>query len=185
METPTLNKRLKIKEYTSPKMLLEDGSLFDFSPLPPSGWDAGDTVTVAGRGSLNTRIKRPSAYTVTNISREQKFDGTCLKGADNQSPSDSVTKSMTDTVYPENHLDRSWEVRKAKDSLIVLEDDSIWSLSAPLIHQNNLEQMSDWRKGQSVCVSRTVGKGKEIRTYSVTNEETGVVLIGEFKGWEK
>jgi hypothetical protein len=185
MEIPTLNTRLKIKEYSSPKMILEDGSLFDFSPLPPSGWFSGDTVTVADRGSVNTRIKRPSAYTVTNISRDQKFDGTCLKGADNQSPSADVNKSMTDTVYPENHLEKSWGIRKAKSSLIVLDDDSIWSLSAPLVHQNNSDQMNDWHKGQSACVSRTVGKGRDIRTYSVTNEETGVVLIGEFAGWER
>ncbi len=185
METPTLNKRLKIKEYASPKMLLEDGSLFDFSPLPPSGWDAGDTVTVAGRGSLNTRIKRPSAYTVTNISREQKFDGTCLKGSDNQDPSANVNKSMTDTVYPESHLEKYWGIREVTGSKIVLEDDSIWELSTPMIHQYDSEQLNNWNDKQSVSIIRTTGNNKKIRTYSVTNEETGVILLGEFKGWEK
>ncbi len=185
MEIPTLNIRLKIKEYVSPKMLLEDGSLFDFSPLPPSGWFSGDTVTVADRGSLNTRIKRPSAYTVTNISREQKFDGTCLKGADNQDPSADVNKSMIDTVYPESHLEKHWGIREATDGRIVLEDDSFWELSPPMIHQYDSDQLNNWNNKQSVSIIRTTGNNKKIRTYSITNEESGVILLGEFKGWKR
>lgn len=180
MEIPTLNKRIKIKEYESPHLLLEDGSLFDFSPLPPTGWHPGEVVTVTERGGANTRFKRPSAYTVTHVTKEQKFDGTCLKGAVNQEPPSDVNKSMTEF----DELDKELVIEKACDDIVLLKGRRLskWQVSSLNVTSS---RTIEWHPGENVVVSRgVVKKSKEIRLFQIRNTEQGNELIGAFIGYE-
>ena len=47
-----------------------------------------------------------------------------------------------------------------------------------MIHQNDLDQMNDWHKGQVVIISRTTGKGRDIRVYgSILNVEHKKLIL--------
>ncbi len=186
---PNVNKVLKILYIDSQKMRLEDMSKWKFLSImtPPSSWKGGDSPdTVSVEEFPSTKLKSESLYAIRGVSqKDTNTQAEYLGGAEGEPADINVTKSMIDEKYPENFLDKPLIVRRATGNLIVLEDDSVWSLAAPMIHQNDLDQMNDWHKGQVVIISRTTGKGRDIRVYSVTNEETGVILLGEFKGWER
>ena len=90
---------------------------------------------------------------------------------------------MTDTEYPETQLDRDWEIKRAFNNTIILEDQSVWKLTA--VFALNRRGVDNWQPGQIVNISRSPGRSNDIRPYKVKNKETGVTLTGTFEGWER
>ncbi len=194
---PNVNKTLEIIYIDRQKMRLSDDSKWQFLPTmpPPSSWKArseendGDKV----RPEDMTSFKSDNLCAIIGISKKDTNTQAMYLGGTKGEESDiNVTKSMTDTEYPASHLEKEWKIRKAADNLIVLEDDSIWQLTAKLSLLSTRRPIEGWLPEEhSVTIyktgskSRTVDKSLEIQTYEVTNVQTGLALRGTFEGWEK
>lgn len=188
---PNVNKILKITHIDSKSMSLSDDSKWQFLPTmsPPSSWKAGDQV----KPQEMTSFKSEVLYAIIGVTKKDtNTQAQYIGGAKGEATDINVTKSMTDTEYPEDHLEREWKIRKAAGNLIVLEDDSVWELTAQLSFLQNPRVASNWQPEEHyVTVYRTGSKSKPIgkafgmRNYEVRNVQTGVALVGIFKGWER
>ena len=159
---PNVNKILKILYIDSQKMRLEDESKWRFlkTMKPPSSWKGGDdpdSVRVEEMGSFKSDV----LYAIHGVSKKDtNTQAEYLGGAKGEASDVNVTKSMTDTEYPATHLDKEWEIRKATDNIIVLDDGSVWKLIAAFTVNLNTRKINDWQQGHSVTVSRDPGKAK-------------------------
>ncbi len=194
---PNVNKTLEIIYIDRQKMRLSDDSKWQFLPTmpPPSSWKArsedndGDKV----RPEEMTSFKSDNLCAIIGVSKKDtNTQAMYLGGAQGEVSDINVTKSMTDTEYPANHLEKEWKIRKATDNLIVLEDDSTWELTAKLTLVPIRRPIEDWQPEKHYVKiyktgskNRTVDKSLEIQTYEVKNMQTGVALRGTFEGWEK
>lgn len=178
-----VGKILKITYIDSQKMRLQDESKWRFlkDMRPPSVWKVGDTV----KPDTLPSFKSDSMFAIYGVSqKDTNTQAEYLGGAKGESTDINVTKSMTDREYPANNMDRSWRVKKAAGNIVVLEDGSVWKLTAALSLNMNSRALSNWQEGHYATVSRTIGKSHDIRNYQVKNNDTGVTLIGTFEGWE-
>jgi hypothetical protein len=185
---PNVNKILKITYIDPTKMRLEDESKWKFLPSmpPPSSWKGGDSPDQVRVEELDGKFKSDSLYAIRGVSKKgTDTQAQYLGGAKGGASDINVTKSMSDTEYPAAYLGKELEIKKATKNIIVLEDQSVWKLTAALTLTLNRRAINDWQPQQYVTISRDPGKSTDIRTYKVKNEKTGVTLIGTFEGWER
>lgn len=191
-----VNRTWEIIYIDKQKMRLSDGSKWQFPMTsPPSSWKArdGDVEGDKVRPEEMASFKSENLYAIFGVSKkETNTEAMYLGGAEGKSTDINVTKSMTDTEYPESHLEREWKIRKAAGNLIVLEDDSVWELTGQLSFLQNPRAASNWQPEEHYAIiyrtgskSRPIGKSFAMRNYEVKNVQTGVALVGIFKGWER
>lgn len=181
---PNVNRIWKITYIDSKKMSLEDESQWQFLPTmsPPSSWKVGDRVKPEQMGSFKSDV----LYAIMGVTKKDtSTQAQYLGGAKGESSDINVSKSITDREYPASNMDRSWRIKKAAGNIIVLEDDSVWKLTAALSLGMNSRALSNWQEGHNATVSRSIGKSHDIRNYQVKNDDTGITLIGTFEGWER
>lgn len=175
---PNVGKILEIVHIDKEKMRLSDESKWQFLPTmtPPAVWKVGDQVRPEELGGFKSEV----LYRITGITKKgTDTQAYYLGGAKGESTDINVTKSLTDTEYPEAYLGKPWKIKEATDNIIVLEETSVWKLSAAAILDVNPRKIQGWQAGQYVTISKS---GK---LYQVKNENVGGILSGTFEGWER
>ena len=188
---PNVNKILKITQIDSKNMSLSDDSKWQFLPTmsPPASWKVGDQIRPEEMASFKSEV----LYAIIGVTnKDTNTQAQYIGGARGEASDINVTKSMTDTEYPESHLEKEWKIRKAAGNLIVLEDDSVWELTAQLSFPQNRHAVDNWQPEEHYAMiyrtgskSKPIGKSFAMRNYEVRNVQTGVALVGIFKGWER
>jgi len=185
---PNANRTWEIIYIDRQKMRLSDESKWQFLPTmsPPSLWKARDGNNEGDKVRPEDLLSSDVLYGIVGVSKKgTNTQAMYLGGAKGEASDINVTKSMTDTEYPASHLERAWKIKKAAGNLIVLEDDSVWKLTAILLPTVHPRGVSNWEEGQYATISRDPVKNIGIRAYKVKNQDTGVSLTGTFEGWER
>jgi hypothetical protein len=182
MNSPTLNKPLQIVSIDPKAMSLSDGSEMQFMPnfLPPRSWKVDNVVELE---ELKMKM-----YRITNRSQHQtQAQAMCVKGAD-VNDSVAITKSM-DGEYPKTHLYTEWAIEEliSPDAKILLEDGSLWSISAAFSASHR--DRAEWSEGQAVEVSPisqgSSGVAPKIQAYNLKNKDISLMVTGKFLGFRQ
>ena len=161
----------KINSIDSQKMILDDGSQWQFFPATKllSAWRIGDQVVVEKKEG------KFSLYRAINKTRKNEEAGVVLIS----SPSGISEPVGNEGSEEYTNLNTEITIKDASLDLIWLRDGSKWQMYNPALGVSGF-----WEIGDPVIVTRRIAI-KISKIYEMLNIKTGITLMAVFLGFEQ